>query len=206
MFSSTVVSIVGGLPPGRHVVAYVHRNVAHDAGIGRANRVVSEQLFLRFPVALRRFVIRFGVLVGLLRLVVSVAAGYACVKKLFLAVELDGVVVVDRLFLALRGQQRRNIGLLVGAGSIRISTWPAFTCSPECARISVICPLTWGDIVAERRDLMVATYSLLCGTGCIATVTVCTGRPRIAGPAAAAGFFWQPVAANPTRMKKPTRK
>jgi hypothetical protein len=30
----------------------------------------------------------------------------------------------------------------------------------------------------------------------MATATVCTGRPCIAGPAAAAGFFWQPVATN----------
>jgi hypothetical protein len=60
--------------------------------------------------------------------------------------------------------------------------------------------------VAERRDLIVATYSLLCGTGCIATITVCTGRPCIAGLAGAAGFFWQPVAANPTRMNDTNRK
>ena len=66
----------------RNVVAYVHRNVAHDAGIGSADRVVGEQLFLRFAVALGCFVIRFGVLVRLLRLVVSVAAGYACFKEL----------------------------------------------------------------------------------------------------------------------------
>jgi hypothetical protein len=47
--------------------------------------------------------------------------------------------------------------------------------------------------VAERRDLIVATYSLVCATGVMATATVCTGRPCIAGPAVA-GFFWQPVA------------
>jgi hypothetical protein len=48
---------------------------------------------------------------------------------------------------------------------------------------------------------MVATYSLLCATGAIVTVTVCTGKACIWGlPAAAAGFFWQPVAANPARI------
>jgi hypothetical protein len=47
---------------------------------------------------------------------------------------------------------------------------------------------------------MVATYSLLCATGVMVTVTVCTGNACICGPPApGAGFFWQPVAANPTR-------
>ena len=66
-------------------------------------------------------------------------------------------------------------------------------------------PLTCGCSVAERRDLIVATYSLLCATGAMATVTVCTGRPCIAGPAAAAGFFWQPVAAS-ARVKQLIKK
>ena len=57
--------------------------------------------------------------------------------------------------------------------------------------------------MAERRDLIVATYSLLWATGVSATVTVCTGKPCIAGPAAAAGFFWQPVPNSPARIKKP---
>jgi hypothetical protein len=70
----------------------------------------------------------------------------------------------------------------------------------------VICPFTWGEIVADRRDLMVATYSLVCGTGCIATVTVCTGKPFISGPAGAAAFFSQPVAANPTKIKQTNGK
>ena len=49
-------------------------------------------------------------------------------------------------------------------------------------------PLTCGNMVAERRDLMVATYSLLCGTGA-------SDRRRLhwhalhPGPAGAAGFF-----------------
>ena len=81
-------------------------------------------------------------------------------------------------------------------GSISIIGWPAFTWSPDRTWIAVSDPLTWGCIVAERRDLMVATYSLVCATGAMATVAVCTGRPCIAGPAAAAGFFWQPVAAS----------
>ena len=52
---------------------------------------------------------------------------------------------------------------------------------------------------------MVATYSLLWATGASATVAVCTGRPCIPGPApaGAAGFFWQPVAANPIKIKQP---
>ncbi len=57
--------------------------------------------------------------------------------------------------------------------------------------------------MAERRDLMVATYSLDCATGCSATVTVCTGMACIPAPAAAAGFFSQPVTANPSSKKQP---
>jgi hypothetical protein len=53
--------------------------------------------------------------------------------------------------------------------------------------------------VAERRDLMVATYSLDWATGESATDMVCTGIACIA--AGAAGFFWQPVAANPNKTK-----
>jgi hypothetical protein len=49
---------------------------------------------------------------------------------------------------------------------------------------------------------MVETYSLLSATGDKATVTVCTGRPCIAGPAAAAGFFWQPAAASAINSEK----
>ena len=64
-------------------------------------------------------------------------------------------------------------------------------------------PLTCGSSVAERRDLMVATYSLDCGTGASVTATVCTGMACIPAPAAAAGFFWQPVAANPRSTKQP---
>jgi hypothetical protein len=46
---------------------------------------------------------------------------------------------------------------------------------------------------------MVATYSLLSGTGASETATVCTGMARIP-PAAAAGgaaFFWHPQTASP---------
>jgi hypothetical protein len=68
--------------------------------------------------------------------------------------------------------------------------------------MSISCPLTWGSSSVERRDLMVATYSLLCATGDIVTVTVCTGRACGPPPpgAAASGFFWQPLAANPARI------
>ena len=44
-------------------------------------------------------------------------------------------------------------------------------------------PLTCGSSVAERRDLMVATYSLVCGTGASVTATVCTGMACIPAPA-----------------------
>jgi hypothetical protein len=50
--------------------------------------------------------------------------------------------------------------------------------------------------------LIVDTYSLLCATGDMDTVTACTGNPCIAGAAAAAGFFWQPVAVSPATSKK----
>jgi hypothetical protein len=55
--------------------------------------------------------------------------------------------------------------------------------------------------VAERRDLIVATYSLDCATGDIDTVTVCTGNPCIWGGAAAC-FFWQPVAYSARKNKE----
>jgi hypothetical protein len=60
--------------------------------------------------------------------------------------------------------------------------------------------------VAERRDLMVATYSLDWGTGAIVTAAVCTGIACIPAASGAAGFFWQPVAANPRRIKQPVPK
>ena len=75
--------------------------------------------------------------------------------------------------------------------------------SPECTRIAVSSPLTCGINVVERRDLIVATYSLLCATGAMATVTVCTGSPCGPAPAAAAGFFSQPVATSTARVKPP---
>jgi hypothetical protein len=54
-------------------------------------------------------------------------------------------------------------------------------------------------MVAERRDLIVATYSLLCGTGARDTATVWTGMACIPAAAAAGGaaFFWQPQIASP---------
>ena len=83
---------------------------------------------------------------------------------------------------------------------------PFVTWSPDRTRIAVSDPLTWGCIMAEFRDLIVATYSLLCATGSMATVSVCTGRPCGPAPAAAAGFFWQPVAASTARVKQPIKK
>jgi hypothetical protein len=52
-------------------------------------------------------------------------------------------------------------------------------------------------IVAERRDLIVATYSFARATGCNSTAAVCTGNPCISGPAAAC-FLWHPAANTPT--------
>jgi hypothetical protein len=50
---------------------------------------------------------------------------------------------------------------------------------------------------------MVPTYSLDCGTGASATVTVCTGIACIPPAAGPAGFFWQPVAASTRSTKQP---
>jgi hypothetical protein len=62
-------------------------------------------------------------------------------------------------------------------------------------------------MVAERRDLMVATYSLLCGTGARVTVAVWTGMACIPAPAATgAGFFWHPVAERPIRIRELTAR
>ena len=65
--------------------------------------------------------------------------------------------------------------------------------------------MTCGSTVADRLDLMVATYSLLCATGARVTATVCTGRPCIPAPGGAAGFFWQPVAASPINIIPPIK-
>src|ERR1019366_6610253 len=46
-------------------------------------------------------------------------------------------------------------------GSISISDWPFFTCSPDFTLMATIQPSTSDMIVAELRDLMVATYSEL---------------------------------------------
>ena len=50
-------------------------------------------------------------------------------------------------------------------GSIVISTCPARTWSPDFTRMRVSVPSTCGWMVAERRDLTVATYSSVRGTG-----------------------------------------
>ena len=50
-------------------------------------------------------------------------------------------------------------------------------------------PSTWGLSVAERRDLMVAVYSSLLGTGEALTVTVWTGNALMAGAAGAADLL-----------------
>ncbi len=76
-----------------------------------------------------------------------------------------------------------------------MSSWPLVTCSPECTAMSVKLPSTCGFIVADRRDLMVATYVSLTGTAVSVTVCVCTGIPPggMAKPASACGLGWQAV-------------
>ena len=107
-----------------NVVAHVHRDVAHHAVKRRADGVVGQQLLLRLARFHRRLVICLGVLVGLLRLVVGVAAGHACVKQLVLAIQLDRVVVEERLLLPLRGALRRRQSACCCRGSISISPGP----------------------------------------------------------------------------------
>ena len=79
----------------------MHGNVADDSVKRRANRVVAEQLFLRLARFDRRLVIRLRIVVGLLRLIVGVAAGHARVEQLVLPVELDRVVVKQSFLLPL---------------------------------------------------------------------------------------------------------
>ena len=64
-------------------------------------------------------------------------------------------------------------------------------------------PSTCGLRVADRRDLIVATYSSDCGTGEDATVIVCTGRACGAGAAVTA--LWHAVKPNATRKERRTR-
>src|SRR5271165_3573352 len=54
-------------------------------------------------------------------------------------------------------------------------------------------PSTCGLRVADRRDLIVAVYSSLLGTGASFTVTVCTGNACMAGAAGAAADLPQPI-------------
>jgi hypothetical protein len=62
--------------------------------------------------------------------------------------------------------------------------------------MEVSMPLTWGRMFAERRDLIVAMYSLLCATGCSETAIVFTGIACIPAPCAAFGCsFWHPATA-----------
>jgi hypothetical protein len=75
--------------------------------------VVAEKLLLRLARLDRGFVIRLRILERLLCLVVCVAAGHAGCKQLLLAVQLNGVVIVDRLLLPLCSQKRRHSRLLL---------------------------------------------------------------------------------------------
>ncbi len=58
-------------------------------------------------------------------------------------------------------------------------------------------PLTCGLMVAERRDLMVATYWSDWGTGWSATVRVCTGRACMPAPAGCCGWAYSQPATPP---------
>src|SRR4051812_10747237 len=78
-----------------------------------------------------------------------------------------------------------------------IGVWPEVTRSPERTVMPASRPSTCGCRVAERRDLMVATYSLLCGTAGRETGTVCTGiGPPAARPPGGVSCVWQPQTAN----------
>src|SRR5262249_19160019 len=66
-------------------------------------------------------------------------------------------------------------------GSMVMRTWPARTRSPDFTRIFVSMPSTCGWMLAERRDLIVATYSSVRGTGERLTVSTFTGRACAAG-------------------------
>src|SRR6185437_12911191 len=67
-------------------------------------------------------------------------------------------------------------------------------------------PSTCGLSVAERRDLMVATYSSELGTGEEETVMVCTGRAWNAGAAEAAFLLPQAVSPRQTTSGRENRK
>ncbi len=71
-------------------------------------------------------------------------------------------------------------------GSISIKVWPFFTKSPDFTRMAKIQPSTSDMMVAELRDLMVATYSEVSPTSWEATVCTFTGMAGgPCGPAAA---------------------
>lgn len=80
-------------------------------------------------------------------------------------------------------------------------TCPALTWSPDRAVIFVSRPSTCDCSVAERLDLMVATYSLLCGTGASETATVCTGIACIPPAAGGGAAFLQPASASPKKTQ-----
>ena len=173
----------------RHVVAHMHRNVAHHAIERRADGVVVQQLFLGFARFHRRLVIRLGVLE---RPAAPVRKRRGWSRRLQTA-SAGGPTRSCRSrrapSSAARWRAAESTVACCWRGSIVISTWPVFTWSPEWTLISVSSPLTCGINAVERRDLMVATYSLLWATGAMATVAVCTGRPCGPDPAAAGRLF-----------------
>jgi hypothetical protein len=69
-------------------------------------------------------------------------------------------------------------------GSICSSGVPAVTRSPDFTKIFVICPSTWGLIVAECRDFKMDKYSVVSGIFCDFAICTCTGIACTAPPAA----------------------
>src|SRR5271170_7690093 len=67
-------------------------------------------------------------------------------------------------------------------------------------------PSICGVIVAERRDLIVAVYSSLFGTGELLMVTVCTGVGGGAPPAASAAGLLQPLTTSHAHSSAPPAK
>ena len=90
----------------------MNRDIAHDAIIRSADAVVGQLFFLRLANGHGGFIVGLGVLEGLLRLVIHVAAGDARIEQLVLALDLDRVVVEERFLLPLRGTLRLDSGQL----------------------------------------------------------------------------------------------
>ena len=176
---------VGWRVDGSDVVAHMHRNVAHHAVERRADGVVGQQLLLRLARLHRRLVIRLGV-------VERPAAparrrrGWSRPPQTACAAARPRLCCSRRAPSSAVPWRAPNPPWPVAAADRS----PSATGPPSPDRRSgresasaVRSPAAAS--VAERRDLMVATYSLLCATGASVTAAVCTGSPCIPAPAPA---------------------